>query len=221
MKIINITQELFSCAVHPGHSIPQKTKGFPMKMIDITQELFSCKVYPGDPSPQKTLVRQMPKDGCNLTNMSLCVHNGTHIDAPSHFIEGGKTIDQLPLEIFYGDCVVLECQGVVEAYDIQSLLDEQVERLLLKGDCQLSEEAAEAIARSYVCLIGIESQSIDSAGAGAKIHRILLGEGIIPLEGLRLSHVKPGEYILSAFPLHLAGCEGSPVRAILIEEEYN
>ena len=188
-----------------------------MTVIDITQELFSCVVYPGDPVPRKTRVRELPKDKCTVTEMSLCLHNGTHIDAPAHFIPDGKMIQQLDLTIFYGECLVVAYQGIINASDIQSILDTGVERLLIKGDADLSEEAAEAIAESKVRLIGIEGQSVGPKNAALKTHWILLGKGIIPLEGLRLAHVTPGEYILSAFPLRLADCEGSPVRAVLIQ----
>ena len=63
-------------------------------IIDISQEVFSCKVFPGDPPPVKDRVMSISKgDVCNLTSLSMCAHNGTHVDAPFHFIDGGRTID--------------------------------------------------------------------------------------------------------------------------------
>ena len=70
-------------------------------IFDISQEVFSCKVFPGDPQPQKNvLMRVSDGDVCNLSELSMCAHNGTHIDAPFHFLDGGKTVDELPLDRF-------------------------------------------------------------------------------------------------------------------------
>ena len=189
-----------------------------MKIIDITQELFSCHVYPGDTPPSFERVRTVESDKCNVTNISMCVHNGTHIDAPCHFIANGRTVDELDLSVFYGKCTVTEFNGFISENDIMPVLEKCCERLLLKGNCELSESAAKAIANSHVKLIGVESQSVGSDAAPIANHMILLGADVIPLEGLRLSGVSPGEYILSAFPLNMSGSDGSPVRAILIEE---
>jgi arylformamidase len=178
-----------------------------MKIIDITQELFSCTVYPGDPIPAFDRVRTMPESLYNLTNISLCVHNGTHADAPRHFIEHGDAIDELPLDIFYGSCKV---DALPTSLDC--------ERLLLKGSAVISPELAKEIAASDIRLLGVEGQSVASADNPAEVHQILLDAGVVLLEGLVLSSVKPGEYTLAAFPLKLAGSDGSPVRAVLIKE---
>ena len=67
-----------------------------MKIYDISQEVYGCTVFPGDPQPQKTVVlRVSDGDVCNLSNLSMCVHNGTHVDAPYHFIDDGKKIDEV------------------------------------------------------------------------------------------------------------------------------
>lgn len=84
-------------------------------LIDITQELFSCTVYPGDDKPEKIIYTSMEdRELYNLTGFSMCSHNGTHVDAPSHFIKGGKTIDQMGLEPFVGYCYVARYDGVEE-----------------------------------------------------------------------------------------------------------
>ena len=73
-------------------------------IIDISQEVFSCKVFPGDDAPKPDRAMSIQKgDICNLTNFSMCAHNGTHADAPFHFIDGGMTIDRIPLDVFVGD----------------------------------------------------------------------------------------------------------------------
>ena len=188
-----------------------------MKIIDISQELFSSKVYPGDPAPARKLVRSMPADPCDVTELSFCAHNGTHIDAPRHFIPDGATVDRLDPSIFFGNCTVAEFDGIIGENDILPVLETCAERLLLRGDCGLSEEAAHAVTASRVRLIGTESQSIGPMNAPAAVHLALLKRSVIPLEGLDLSLAPAGEYILSAFPLNLCGCEGAPVRAVLIQ----
>lgn len=78
-----------------------------MKIYDISQEVFSCSVFPGDPQPQRVVVQSLKNgDICNLTELKMCAHNGTHVDAPYHFLDNGKTIDQMGLEPFVGRCYV-------------------------------------------------------------------------------------------------------------------
>ena len=78
-----------------------------MKIIDISQEVFSCKVFPGDPPPTQAHPLSIDRgDVCNLTEFSMCAHNGTHVDAPYHFINDGKRIDEVGLEAFVGECFV-------------------------------------------------------------------------------------------------------------------
>jgi len=74
-------------------------------VIDISQEVFGSKVYPGDPVPTMERVKSM-EDGelYNLTAFSMCAHNGTHVDAPFHFLKDGKTMEQIPVDAFVGDC---------------------------------------------------------------------------------------------------------------------
>ena len=184
-----------------------------MKIIDITQELFTSNIYPGDRPPSFERVRTIGRDEYSLTNISMCVHNGTHIDAPNHFIENGRAIHELDLSVFYGECSVVEFCGTIGKSEMAAVLESCKKRLLIKGKCELSDNAAILIANSHIRLIGVESQSIGSADT----HAILLEKEIIPLEGLNLSAVEPGVYTLSAFPLHLQGSEGSPVRAVLID----
>ncbi|MBR3849945.1 MAG: cyclase family protein, partial [Oscillospiraceae bacterium] len=89
-----------------------------MKIYDISQEIFTCRVYPGDLVPEKELLCSMENgDAYNLTAFRMCAHNGTHIDAPSHFILDGKTVDQIPPEVFVGTAYVAEHRGIVTAAD--------------------------------------------------------------------------------------------------------
>ena len=189
-----------------------------IKIIDITQELFSCRVYPGDKQPVYEQVKTIDRDKYNLTNISLSVHSGTHVDAPNHFIENGEALNELDLSVFYRKCTVVSFEGIIREDNIADILKTCKKRLLFKGKNELSRSAAELIANSHVKLVGVESQSVGNPEHPLLVHMILLKRAVIPLEGLDLSSVEPGEYVLSAFPLNMQGVEGSPVRAVLIRK---
>ena len=189
--------------------------------IDISQELFSCAVFPGDEQPQRR-TPQLIKNGdvCNLTELSMCAHNGTHIDAPYHFIDDGLTVDQLPLETLIGDCYVSFHSGDVTAADAEAILEKARaagagERILIGGDATVTAEAAKVFADAAIKLIGNESQTVGPVDSPKQVHLTLLGKGIVLLEGIRLGHVKEGRYRLIAAPLNLGGSDGSPCRAVL------
>lgn len=191
-----------------------------MKIYDITQELFSCEVYPGDPEPNKEVLCSIDMgDVCNLTALSLCAHNGTHIDAPYHFFNKGKTIDRLPLESLVGDCYVAEHEGSVTDTDAKKILGQAMEckKILIKGNATVSIEAAKVFSEAELDLLGNESQTVGPKDSPMAVHLELLGKGIILLEGIRLSHVPAGRYLLNAAPINLGGCDGAPVRAVLIK----
>ena len=196
-----------------------------MKLYDISQEVFGCAVYPGDPAPKReSLSRMEAGDLYNLTAFSMCAHNGTHVDAPYHFIQGGNTVDQIPLEKTVGLCYVAEWNGVLDGEDARGLLQraaltvrESARRILLKGDATVSAEAARVFAEDGVDLIGNESQTVGPEDAPMEVHKILLGADVVLLEGIRLSDVPEGVYFLSATPLCLGGADGAPCRAILAE----
>jgi len=193
-----------------------------MKIYDISQEVFSCMVYPGDPKPEKqTLSSTASGDLYNLTSFSMCAHNGTHIDAPFHFLGDGKTVDGMDLSVFVGDCFVTRHSGDVTAADAKSILEKagDVRRILIAGAVTVTAEAAEVFAGSGICLLGNESQTVGPANAPMQVHLILLGKGIALLEGIVLRDISEGHYFLSAAPLNLAGCDGAPCRAYLIDWE--
>lgn len=195
-------------------------------IIDISREVFSCAVYPGDPSPIKKSLMSIDKgDIVNLTAFSMCAHNGTHIDAPFHFYKDGKTVGEIPLEKFVGPCYVAFFEGEIHKEDIERIYSKAVEtsgiegakRLLLGGNCSLMEDAASFLADKHIFLFGNESQTIGPENAPAKVHYILLKEEVVLLEGIRLSGVKEGAYMLFAQPLNLGDADGAPCRAILID----
>ena len=198
-----------------------------MKIYDISQEVFGCQVYPGDPMPEKKELKSMKKGELyNLTAFNMCAHNGTHIDAPRHFIKDGKTIDEICLDAFVGMAYVAEHRGVVTDNDAVEIIEkakkhnpEAAKRILIKGDVEVSLEAAKVFASSNILLLGNESQTIGPQSTPMAVHLALLAANVILLEGIRLLEVSEGVYFLNAAPLNLAGAEGSPCRAVLIDTE--
>lgn len=209
-----------------------------MKIYDIAQEVFSCRVFPGDPSPERIEMMKI-SDGeiCNLTAIKMCAHNGTHVDAPYHFIDGGKTIDEVDLIRFIGYAYVDEHDGKISGEDAERIIrnaktasneyligrnDEAVcdayNRILVKGKAVVTEDAAKVFADNKILLFGNESQTVGPEDAPMAVHLIMLGAEIILLEGIRLAKVEKGIYILNAAPINLGGADGAPCRATLIKE---
>ena len=198
-----------------------------MRIYDISQEVFSCRVYPGDPAPEKRQLSSMEEGGLyNLTAFSMCAHNGTHIDAPFHFLKDGKTVDALCLDVFVGLAYVARHHGIVTGGDAAQIMEkakkcspEAAKRILIKGDAVVSSEAASVFASSEILLLGNESQTVGPEESPAEVHQILLGADTVLLEGIRLAEVSDGVYFLNAAPLNLASTDGSPCRAVLIAAE--
>lgn len=188
-----------------------------MKIYDISQELFTCVVYPGDLPPSKEQVLQIKNgDECNLTNISICAHNGTHIDVPYHFLEEGKTVEQIDLDSVIGEALVVNAEGDILTGDIDRIMEHAPKRILFKGNVTVTPEAAKAINRHGVLLVGVESQTIGKEDRTKEIHLELLSKGVILLEGIRLKSVPEGWYLLNAAPINLGGADGAPCRAVLI-----
>ena len=192
-----------------------------MKIYDISQKVFSCAVYPGDPVPEKQVIYATARgDLYNLTSFAMCAHNGTHIDAPFHFLHNGKTVDQMDLTHFVGDCYVARHEGDVTAENAQAILRKAngAERILIGSKATVTAEAAEVFASSGIKLLGNEGQTVGPEDAPMQVHLILLRRDIVLLEGIVLTDVPEGHYFLSAAPLNLGGCDGAPCRAYLIKE---
>ena len=194
-----------------------------MKVYDISQEIFGCRVYPDDPKPEKQTLSSMEQgDLYNLTAFSMCAHNGTHIDAPYHFIQDGKAVDEIGLEAFVGTAYVAEHQGIVSGADAEAIIEkakaqDAAKRILIKGDVEVSLEAAQVFAASGLLLLGNESQTVGPENAPMAVHLALLGENVVLLEGICLSEVSEGVYFLCAAPLNLSGADGAPCRAVLVQ----
>lgn len=197
-----------------------------MKIYDISQEVFGCAVYPGDPSPERQVILNISEGKiCNLTAFNMCAHNGTHVDAPFHFINEGRTIDQVDIDRFVGYCYVASHDGDITAEDANKIMDRAkdaagdtdcYDRILVKGEATMTEEAAKVFADNKIKLFGNESQTVGPLDAPMEVHLIMLGAEIVLLEGIRLSEVDDGVYLLNAAPLNLGGSDGAPCRAILM-----
>lgn len=194
-------------------------------IYDITQPLLECVVFPGDPAPSKEDVLRIENgDICNLTSISLCAHNGTHVDAPFHFYKDGKGIDQISLEKFIGPAFVITHNGNVTNDDALSILDKARacnnyawKRILIGGKATITLEAAEVFAANGIYLIGNESQTVGPEDGPMAVHLVLLKEEIVLLEGIRLGNVPDGVYMLNCAPINLTGCDGAPCRATLMD----
>ncbi len=134
-------------------------------------------------------------------------------------------MDQIPLTKYIGMAYVAEHEGPVTAEDAITILRQAAEKhkdasahILIKGNVVVTESAAYVFAQAGIDLIGNESQSVGPEEAPMAVHKILLAAGAVLLEGVRLSEVPAGVYLLNAAPLNLGGMEGSPCRAVLIEE---
>jgi arylformamidase len=209
------------------------------KIYDISLTIHpGMIVWPGDPNVQLERVSKM-EDGadCNVSHLSFGVHTGTHVDAPYHFVADGSTVEALPLDVLVGPAQVVQLPDKVTLIDARVLADagiaEGVERLLLKTSNRVFwEEAREGFQKDFVAisedgarylvdrgvkLVGIDYLSVAPFDAGVPTHTVLLKAKVVALEGLDLGQVQPGWYELVCLPLKLAGSDGAPTRAILLE----
>lgn len=206
-----------------------------MKIYDISQELLSAAVYPGDPTPRAERIFSIPAgDPYNLTFLSLCAHNGTHVDAPCHFLDGGADIASMPLDRFVGAVYLTTRVGELTATDAAAILDAardsfarsplaaldpdgQGRRIIIRGDATVILPCATALAAAGIYLLGTELQSVGPIDSPMAVHLALLSRGTALLEGLRIpADIPDGTYLLAAQPIAVSGADGSPCRAILI-----
>ena len=210
-----------------------------MKIFDISVSIHpKLPVWPGDPQVVLERYRQQSKgDASNDSRLACSVHCGTHIDAPAHFIDRGTTIEQLSLDSLVGSATVVEFPEIdritPDLLETQRI-DAQTDRLLFKTKnselwadpehefypdfVALSAESARWVVKKGIKLVGIDYLSIQLfKDAEPQTHQILLEAGVIILEGLDLRAVEPGNYQLICLPLKLAGSDGAPARAILIQ----
>ncbi|WP_332448538.1 cyclase family protein [Methanoculleus sp.] len=201
-----------------------------MTVYDITRPLSEdTLLYPGDIRPRFT---EVDNGQYRVTEMILGTHTGTHLDAPSHYLKGGRTVDEIPPGRLTGPAQVLDCSdtGSVIGPDCLAGRLDGTRTLLLKtwfserqefdpGYPSLSLEAAQVLVDAGITCIGTDAPSIEGFYCDGSVHRLLLGSGMVVLELLDLSAVPAGDYFMVALPMRLKGADGSPVRAILRDKE--
>jgi len=179
-----------------------------IKIFDITFVLNEeTKVYEGDPHFIKEEVFTLERDGFALSVIRMGSHAGTHTDAPCHFIRGGKSLLDIPLTSYIGECRVA---GMDELKDLPPC-----EKVLIKSkpgqEARLTQLQAEALIRRGVNLVGTDALSVGDD----TVHRTLLESDCVIIEHLMLDDVPAGKYMLYAFPLKI-DADGAPIRACLI-----
>jgi arylformamidase len=206
--------------------------------IDVTAPIDPriTPVYPGNPPVKLDFVQSLDSGAqVTLSAFSFGAHTGTHVDAPMHFIKGGASLDQIPLQRFIGPVRVIDCSADARAIDAAELNKHDwrgARRIFFRTRnsrngwmsdpkfhedfTYLAPDAAQLLAAAGVELVGIDYLSIERFGfAEPQTHRILLGNNIPVVEGLSLQAVEPGDYELMLLPMKVMGHEAGPVRAIL------
>jgi kynurenine formamidase len=208
----------------------------PTRFIDLTHPLLDGgPSWPGDPGISVAPHCTLERDGCRVSRVSMGSHQGTHLDAPSHFLPEGCDIDGMTLEPFFGPARLLRIpKGRGEALDLPDLLPFEAlirpgarilyhtgwgenwgrEGFFTEGPC-LTLDAARFLASRRIALLGMDT-STPAADNAQAVHEVLLGAGVVIVEGLANLGLCPDSFTLSAFPLALAGADGSPIRAVAI-----
>ena len=193
-----------------------------MELIDISRDILKTLPYPGDPETRVDRVESMSAGGhCDVTAVYTCLHTATHVDAPSHFLEGGDSVDALPTELFVGECTVIEAPpGPISGAWAEEHFPQRCERLLIKGGglAYLMESSAYILQDIGCRLFGTDSASVGVHGSNGPVHRALFTSGVTILEGLDLTDAAPGRYFLLAQPLKIGGVEAAPCRALLVKD---
>lgn len=210
-----------------------------MTIYDISLTISpDLPTWPGDPRLELEQIESMNKGAhANVTRMSSSVHIGTHVDAPHHFLNDGRTIEQLSLEALTGSCYVLQLPDGIDAITSEVLerseITSEMKRILFgtrnshlwaQGETEfqtdfvaVTDDGADWLVEHGVTLVGVDYLSVAPYGDSVATHKTLLEAGIVIVEGLNLSKVMRGFYDLYCLPLKIAGSDGAPARAILIQ----
>lgn len=213
------------------------------RIHDVTLTIRQGMTTWGDePGPELRPLRRISGgDSANVSTLTLGDHTGTHVDPPIHFIEGGATADQLPLDALVGPCVVVAYDGdssITAAWLDRAVAQPKAPRILFKTrNSRLWDDPLHHFTREIVAvgasaakwcvhhgvrLVGIDYLTIEPQGpekAGYPTHHTLLGAGVVIVEGLDLRAVAPGLYDVVCAPLKIAGGDGAPARVFLLERD--
>jgi arylformamidase len=206
-----------------------------MKIYDISIVLNNkTVVYPGNVPLSIEVHHEMPEHATHLSKITMGSHTGTHVDAPSHAVQGALSLDSIPLETFVGPCRVLDCTksvGSVKVAELKKCGIKKGERILVKTQnsllgfdtfrddyIYLDGDAADYLAELGIALFGIDYFSVKQRGSkDQRPHTSLLSKNIPIIEGLDLSKVPEGSYTLFCLPLKFTGIEGGPARVVIIK----
>lgn len=210
-------------------------KGLSIGWIDVTVTIHSGMVHwPDNPpvriEPQLSMARG---DVCNVSNLAMGSHTGTHMDAPHHFVQGGVGIDAMPLDATIGRARIIEIidPESIKAAEIEGQNIQAGERILfktrnsgrvwrtdefVKDFVYVAHDAAQYLADRHVRTVGVDYLSVGGFyHDGVTTHRALLGAGIWVIEGLNLSEVGAGDYDLICLPIKIRDGDGAPARALI------
>jgi arylformamidase len=210
-----------------------------MKIFDVTVPISGeTPIYAGDPPAKVESAKRLANgDSANVSELAFGAHTGTHVDAPNHFIEGARKVDELDFDKLIGPCRIVRVPDDVQTIETTHFGNiEGIERVIFKTKnsvfwneakfrsdfAYLSPAAAEVLAARGVKLVGIDYLSIEKFHSGDHaVHKTLLRSEIVILEGLDLRNVDPGDYELICLPLKYIGGEGdgAPARTILISKD--
>jgi arylformamidase len=204
-----------------------------MEVFDVSVTLSKeTIVYPGDPKVSLRKLKNIKEDGFSLSELSLGLHSGTHVDAPSHYLPKGKSVDKLPL--IAGAAKVFDLSAVKEEITVDDLRGCDISsgdvvlfrtrnsslwkrKKFSRTYVSISVEGARYLVRKKVAAVGIDYLSVEAFDSfDGCVHKILLTKDIPIIEGLDLGKITPGAYTLVCLPLKIVGGEAAPARCILI-----
>jgi arylformamidase len=207
------------------------------RLHDVTVPIFpGMPQWDGEQVVAEAALSRTPDQSANVSILTLTTHTGTHVDPPRHFVHGGTTVDQIPLDRWVGPCWVADVTDAgpeIEVNDLEGAgIPEGTTRLVLKTRSAdlwsthpetfvdtfvaLSVPAAEWVVTRGIRLVGIDYLSIGPFHtSGAETHLALLENDVIIVEGLDLRQIEPGPYELLCFPLKIRGGDGAPARVAL------
>ncbi len=205
-----------------------------MHIFDISPLIQSgTPVFPGDQAYERRVALDFARgDHLTLSSVLTTLHIGAHADAPSHYHPQGQSIEARDLHAYLGPCQVVDVSHVgarrieTSDFDLSRLTTPRVlfqtrsfrhQEPFAPAFTSLSPELIAALKERGVCLVGLDTPSVDPADSKAlESHQALYRGDFAVLEGLDLDAVQPGSYTLIALPLRLQGADASPVRAVLV-----
>tara|TARA_Y100000310_G_C20589356_1_gene767148 strand:- start:56 stop:679 length:624 start_codon:yes stop_codon:yes gene_type:complete len=204
-----------------------------MKIHDISLTISEDMAVYKDKSEKKPKIdiTRTIKEGSNESKLHIESHTGTHADSPFHMLNSGKKLDKLDLNSFIGECIVLDLTSTVEITNKElenaDIKDNDIVILKTKSKSEnkfdfefpyLEKSGAEFLSTLPIKAVGIDSLGIERNQPDHESHIYLFKKNIQIIEGLELSNINPGRYFFIGLPLKIKDGDGSPIRAILIED---